>query len=49
MVAYNKISPRWTDADFSKIESTGIAQSKKQKLATTYFFLDRAFCATILT
>ena len=40
MVAYKNISPRRTDADFSKLESRDLSKSKNQKLASTYFFTD---------
>ena len=54
MDAYNKIFPRRThaglfNADFSKIDSRDLPQSKNQKLATAYFFfLDHVFCATLI-
>ena len=49
MAAYKNIPPRGTDADFSKIESRDISQSRNQNLASTYFFLGDIHFTTRLT
>ena len=49
MVAYKKIDPRRTDADFSKLESKDLPQSKNKKLAITYFFTGHTLFTTLLT
>ena len=38
IIAYNKISPIGTGADFSKIESRDVPQSINPKLASTFVF-----------
>ena len=48
MVAYKNISPRGTDADFSKLERTDFFQSNNQKLAITYFFTGQTFFTNLL-
>ena len=37
MVAYNKMSPRGTGADFSKTDSRDLPQSINQKMDSTFF------------
>ena len=49
MVAYKNISPRGTDADFSKLERGDLFQSNNQKFASTYFCTSRTFFTTLLT
>ena len=49
MVAYKKISPSRTDADFSKLERRDLLQSKNQTLTSTYFFMDHILFTIIFT
>ena len=49
MVAYKNISPRGTDADFSKREGRDLLQSNNQKLASTQSFTGHTFFTTLLT